>query len=67
MQAQFGPVRAASVAHDHVFSAFGGRSADEALDAGVDPKEVWFAVCDTFEVPDSLRYGLPDDDAHGIR
>ena len=61
MQRQFGPVRAASVAHDHVFAALGGRSVDEALDAGEDPKLVWFAVCDTFEVPGDLRYGLPDD------
>lgn len=61
MQAQFGPVRAPSVAHDHVFAALGGRSADEALGAGIDPKRVWAAVCDTFEVPESLRYGLPDE------
>lgn len=61
MQRHFGPVRAASVARDHVFSALGGHSIDEALDGGADPKQVWFAVCDTFEVPAEMRYGLPDD------
>ena len=48
------------MASDHVFSALGGRTADEALAAGEDPKVVWFAVCDDFDVPDALRYGLPD-------
>ena len=60
MDAHFGPVRAPSVAHDHVFGALGGRTVDEALDAGTDPKQVWTAVCDAFDVPDTLRYGLPD-------
>jgi len=60
MQAQFGPLRAPSVASDHVFSALDGRTVDEALAAGEDPKAVWLAVCDDFDVTDSLRYGLPD-------
>jgi hypothetical protein len=60
MQAQFGPIRAPSVVQDHVFSALDGRTADEALAAGVDPKVVWFAVCDDFDVPEALRHGLPD-------
>nr|WP_308426409.1 DUF3046 domain-containing protein [Nakamurella endophytica] len=60
MRAHFGPHRAASVAHDHVFSALGDHTADEALAAGSDPKVVWRAVCDSFEVPERLRHGLPD-------
>jgi len=60
MQAQFGSLRAPSVASDHVFSALAGRTADEALAAGEDPKVVWRAVCDDFDVSDTLRYGLPD-------
>lgn len=60
MAAHFGPARAASVAADHVFSALGGRTVDRALDAGEDPKRVWFAVCDDFDVPEALRHGLPD-------
>ena len=60
MQLQFGPARAPSVAHDHVFSALDGQTADEALAAGEDPKLVWAAVCDAFDISDNLRYGLPD-------
>jgi hypothetical protein len=60
MEAQFGPSRAPSVARDHVFSALDGRTADEALRAGEDPKAVWFAVCDAYDIPEALRYGLPD-------
>jgi hypothetical protein len=60
MQAQFGSLRAPSVASDHVFSALDGRTANEALAAGEDPKVVWLAVCDDFDVSDALRYGLPD-------
>ncbi len=40
--------------------ALGGRTADEALDAGEETKAVWFAVCDDFDVPAALRHGLPD-------
>jgi hypothetical protein len=61
MQAHFGPVRASSVAKDHVFGVLGDRSADEALAAGIDARQIWFAVCDAFDVPESLRYGLPDE------
>jgi Protein of unknown function (DUF3046) len=60
MATHFGRVRAASVAADHVFAALGGRTVDQALDVGEDPKRVWFAVCDDFDVPDALRHGLPD-------
>lgn len=61
MAAHFGSMRAPSVAHDHVFSALDGLTADEALAAGYDARQVWFAVCDTFEVPETLRFGLPDE------
>jgi hypothetical protein len=60
MGAHFGRMRASSVAQDHVFSALGGRTVDQALDAGVDPKLVWSVVCDTFDVAEPLRHGLPD-------
>lgn len=60
MEAQFGAVRAPSVARDHVFGALGGHTVDEALEAGADPKVVWSAVCDAFDVPEALRHGLPD-------
>nr|WP_154770509.1 DUF3046 domain-containing protein [Nakamurella alba] len=60
MTTQFGPYRAASVAGDHVFAELGGLTADQALDAGEDPKRVWLAVCEAYDVPEKLRHGLPD-------
>ncbi|NEK86776.1 DUF3046 domain-containing protein [Blastococcus saxobsidens] len=51
LDAQFGSMRAQSVARDHVFSVLGGRSAVEAIDAGVPVRKVWLAVCEEFDVP----------------
>jgi len=33
-----------------------GKTVDEALAQGTDPKVVWKAVCDSFDVPGQLRY-----------
>jgi hypothetical protein len=52
---EFGPVRAASLARDHVFADLGGRTVEQALEAGIDPRTVWRAVCDAFDVPVSRR------------
>ena len=55
MKEQFGDVYAESLAKDYVLSNLGGRTVNEALADGEDAKVVWRAVCDTFNVPDSLR------------
>lgn len=55
MADEFGRVRAEMLAQDHVFSSLGGRTVDQALEAGVSTKEVWHAVCDAFEVPAERR------------
>lgn len=55
MKEQFGDVYAESLAKDYVLSSLGGRTVNEALADGEDPKVVWRAVSDTFNVPDSLR------------
>lgn len=52
--------RARSVASDHVFGVLGERTADQAIDSGISPRDVWFAVCDAFDVPAVMRWGLPD-------
>jgi Protein of unknown function (DUF3046) len=56
MEEHFGPTYAASVARDQVIGRLGGRSVDEALAAGEDPKRVWRAVCDHFEIPLAQRH-----------
>ncbi len=55
MAEEFGPVRADSLARDHVFAELGGRTVQAALDAGVDPKDVWRVVCAAFDVPPERR------------
>jgi hypothetical protein len=55
MEDEFGAVRASSISRDHVFSALDGRSAEQALEDGVEPREVWRAVCAEFDVPASRR------------
>lgn len=55
MKEQFGDVYAESLAKDYVLSNLGERTVNKALADGEDPKVVWRAVCDTFNLPDSLR------------
>lgn len=55
MTAEFGELRADMLARDHVFTSLGQRTVNEALEAGVPPKEVWRAVCEVFEVPKNRR------------
>jgi Protein of unknown function (DUF3046) len=55
MRDHFGPGYAESVARDHVLAELSGRTADQALAAGIDAKLVWRAVCEEFEVPRAKR------------
>ncbi len=55
MRAQFGAAYADSVAKDHVLSALGSRTVNQALADGEDIKTVWRAVCEAFKVPERLR------------
>ena len=51
MEKQFGVGYASSVAADQVLPTLGGRTVDQALAAGEDPKTVWRGVCESFDVP----------------
>lgn len=55
MAEEFGEVRAEMLARDHVLSALGSRTVDQAIDAGLPAKEIWRAVCDDFQVPQDRR------------
>jgi Protein of unknown function (DUF3046) len=48
---QFGEVRGASLLVDHVLTSLGGRTPAQAIEAGIDPREVWRALCSDFDVP----------------
>ena len=54
MNDEFGP-RAAALTRDHVFAELGYRTVEQALEAGVDPRKVWLAVCEVYDVPASRR------------
>ena len=55
MRAHFGESYADSYARDHHMSELGGRTIVEALDAGMDAKDVWRVVCRVADVPPALR------------
>ncbi len=48
---RFGAAYGASVLSDHVLSGFDGRTAAQAIEDGVDPRDVWRALCVDFDVP----------------
>ena len=48
---QFGPVRGASLLVDYVLTGLGGRTPAQAIEEGIDPRDVWRALCADFDVP----------------
>jgi Protein of unknown function (DUF3046) len=50
VEGQFGPARGASLLVDHVLTRF-GRTPAQAIEDGVDPRDVWRALCAEFDVP----------------
>lgn len=54
---EFGAAYAHSLARSHVMSALGGRTAVEALESGIPPREVWLALCADMDVPEERRHG----------
>lgn len=65
MDEEFGATYARLLARTHVLGALGGRTADEALEAGERPRTVWIALCDDMDVPEDRRLGR--DPAHRRR
>ena len=59
MEDEFGRTYAASLAHDLALDALGGRTAQEALDAGLPPRQVWLALCDAWTAPSPSRSRRP--------
>jgi Protein of unknown function (DUF3046) len=48
---RFGATYGASVLVDHVLTGFDGRTAAQAIEDGVEPRDVWRALCVDFDVP----------------
>lgn len=55
MRQQFGEAYVDAFSRSYVFSDLGGRTVHEALAAGIDTRQVWQAVCASFDVPPKLR------------
>jgi DUF3046 family protein len=55
MHGQFGEAYAASVAKDFVLTKLGGATVNQSLAAGKEPRAVWLAVCEAFEIPEEAR------------
>ena len=55
LEERFGPMRAQTVTRDHVFAALGGRTAVDAIEAGVPVRRVWLAICEEYDVPPRER------------
>lgn len=49
--ARFGAGYGDSVLVDHVLSALDGRTGVQAIEDGVEPRDVWRALCADFDVP----------------
>lgn len=50
LHAEFGTARGDALLRDHVIPGL-GRSGADAIEAGVDPRDVWRALCAEFDVP----------------
>ncbi len=55
LERRFGSMRAQSVTRDHVYAALGGRTAVDAIEAGVPVRKVWLAICEEYDVPPKER------------
>ncbi len=53
----FGPRYGRTLAADQVIGDLDDRTAAEAIEAGVEPRTVWHALCDAMDVPDEHRWG----------
>ncbi|MDQ0801750.1 DUF3046 domain-containing protein [Arthrobacter sp. SLBN-112] len=57
MDDEFGAGYSRVLSSTLVLAGVGGRTADQALAAGVEPRKVWLAVCDLQDVPAERRLG----------
>lgn len=56
VDAEFGG-RGSSLINDLILTQLSGRTADQALDAGVPPRDIWLALCAETDVPQERWHG----------
>lgn len=52
-----GSAHGRALVRELVLPSLGDRTAERALDAGVEPRDVWHALCDELDIPDARRWG----------
>jgi hypothetical protein len=57
MDDEFGSGYSRVLSSSLVLAGVGGRTAEQALSAGVPPRQVWLALCDVQDVPQERRLG----------
>ena len=55
---EFGEGYGRVLTHDLVLGSLGGRTAGDAIKAGIAPREIWLALCEAMDVPENRRYGV---------
>lgn len=59
MTDEFGQAYAQVLTRDLVLGALGDRTAEQALAAGENPKDIWLALCEVNNVPKERWAGKP--------
>ncbi len=54
---EFGESYGRVVVDDLILDVLGGVTGREALDSGVEPREVWYALCEALDVPRNRWHG----------
>ncbi|WP_058235553.1 DUF3046 domain-containing protein [Devriesea agamarum] len=57
----FGPALARTYCAETLLAPYGYVSADDALSRGENVRDVWVALCDAHDVPESERWELPEE------
>ncbi len=57
MADEFGDAYAAVLVTDLSLAGLSGMTAQQGLDAGRAPRDIWLALCEAMDVPDNRRYG----------
>jgi hypothetical protein len=67
MRGEFGESYADTLAREHVVSTLGERTPVQALAAGIDPREIWLAMCADLQVPRERWLGKDDPRTRSAR
>jgi len=54
---EFGRAYSRTLVRDHVLAHLDNRTAEQALAAGVPPRDVWLALCQDLDVPEARWWG----------